>query len=140
MNEPAPGDQNLSARTAILVIAVFGLLFGYVGYLYLENPTQARSDVAAPTRSYTPEQGAAAQEVMNNARTLCGIREEPGHLVVECRWNIPTEQRLDFAVAIANADVVLRGGRARNIYYYLPGGGGTMFAQADPLNGVRLRQ
>ena len=99
---------------------------------------RAAADYAAPTRSYTPEEREAAQDVMSNARQLCNIYEEALRLVVECRLNIPTEQRLDFAVAIANADALLTG-KARNIDYYLPGGAGVMFAQADPVRGIRLK-
>jgi hypothetical protein len=73
---------------------------------------------------------------MANARQLCKIFEESPHLVVECTAVIPQEQRLGFATAIADADAALTG-KARNIYFYLPGG--QQFAQADPLSGVRLK-
>ncbi|MDP2958009.1 MAG: hypothetical protein Q8N53_16405 [Longimicrobiales bacterium] len=67
---------------------------------------------------------------------MCKIYEEAPHLVVECRDFIPPEQQLQFAVSIADADAALTG-KARNIYYYLPGG--SQFAQADPVSGVRLK-
>jgi hypothetical protein len=70
---------------------------------------------------------------MANARQLCNIYEEDPHLVVECREVIDDELR--FANAVADADAVLSG-KARPIYFYQPGG--QKFAQADPLNGVRL--
>jgi hypothetical protein len=77
----------------------------------------------------------AARSVMANARTLCKIYEEAPTLVVECFADIPSESRLGFATAIANADAVLTG-KARIIHFYLPGG--QKFAQADELRGIRL--
>lgn len=73
---------------------------------------------------------------MANAEALCKFTEEPPHLVVECSSPIPPADQLGFATAIANADAVLQGG-ARNIYFYQPGG--KQFAQADRLNGIRLK-
>ena len=103
--------------------------------------SRADDSTSTPTPTYTAEQRAAAQKVIANSKELCTIRDEsvnnePSHLVVECKSNIANEQRLDFANAIANADVIISG-KPRNIYFYLPGG--QQFAQADPLNGVRLK-
>lgn len=73
---------------------------------------------------------------MSTARELCSIGFESPHAVVECNADIPRENRLKFATAIADADAVLSG-KPRNIYFYLPGG--EQFAQADPLSGIRLK-
>ena len=94
------------------------------------------SDPTAAVTSVESTRTASAKQVMAAARSLCSIREEEPHLVVECTSSIAPEQQLAFAQAIANADVVLTG-RARNIYYYLPDG--RQFAQADRLNGIRLK-
>ena len=105
----------------------------------LQADTGGASVRPVPTVAVEPVESprtAAAKQVMSGARSLCNIREEEPHLVVECTSSIAPEQQLKFAQAIANADVVLTG-RTRNIYYYLPDG--RQFAQADPLNGIRLK-
>lgn len=90
--------------------------------------------------SASPAQTAAAKKVMKNAKGLCNIYEETLHggapnVVVECRSSLPEDRWLQFATAIADADAVLSG-QMRNIYFYV---GGTQFAQADPLHGIRLK-
>jgi hypothetical protein len=76
---------------------------------------------------------AAAREVMRNARSLCSVRNESDHLVVECR-SLGSVNPLGFARSLSDADAVLTG-QARNIYFYE---GAEQFAQADRLRGVRL--
>ncbi len=92
--------------------------------------------VQAAAPAYSAEQRASTELVMKNARDICAIRVEDPHLVVECKADISHENQLAFARAIADADVVLNGS-PRNIYFYLPGG--AQFAQADPVNGIRLK-
>lgn len=94
-------------------------------------------DASVQRRTYSAEDRASAERVLSNARSLCGIREEAPHLVVECTAQIPAGKQLAFATAIADADATLTGS-TRNIYFYLPGG--QQFAQADPLHGVRLKE
>jgi hypothetical protein len=106
-----------------------------------EADRQASADAAKAganrksSESVVDSRISSADRVMSNARALCRIYEEAPHLVVECDSNLPRAQQLEFATAIANADAVLTG-RARNIYFYV---GGEQFAQADPIDGVRLK-
>ncbi len=129
-----PTQVTLSECVTLLLVIVVGVILAVI----LVPGSDSPSTPQAIARTYTPEQRAASQEVMAAARTLCNIYEEASHLVVECGWDIPTTERdlLRFATAIADADVILTG-NPRSIYYYLPGG--TEFAKADPLRGVRLR-
>jgi hypothetical protein len=60
-------------------------------------------------RVYTAEQRAAADLVMKSARAICTIRVEAPHLVVECKDDIPRDRQLEFAKAIADADVIQNG-------------------------------
>ena len=80
----------------------------------------------------------SAQKVMKNVRYLANIYEEGEHLVVEFHeylFPYDINKRLQFIRAVADADCVING-KARNIFYYNPGG--KQFAQADTLKGVRL--
>lgn len=97
---------------------------------------QAEQERLSAAQEDVTEKKSAAQQVMDTARGICSIEEEDGHLVVECSSDIADYKQLDFARAIADADVILNGER-RNIYYYLPSG--RQFAQADSLNGVQLK-
>jgi len=102
-----------------------------------DRPSGSRPSEQPPIRETVDATAlSAAEQVMTNARALCAIREETPHLVVECSTDIPLAQRLPFARAVADADAILSG-QARNLYFYLPGG--VQFAQADALNGIRLK-
>ena len=66
--------------------------------------------------------------------------EEGDHLVVEFReYLFPNDinKRLKFVRAVADADCIIKG-KARTIFYYNPSG--KQFAQADKLNGIRLKE
>ena len=82
----------------------------------------------------------SAQEVMKNVRQLANVYEEGDHLVVEFReYLFPNDinKRLKFVSAVADADCIIKG-KARTIFYYNPSG--KQFAQADKLNGIRLKE
>lgn len=80
-----------------------------------------------------------AQKVMKNVRQLANVYEEGGHLVVEFHeylFPYDINKRLQFVRAVADADCVITG-KPRLIFYYNPDG--KQIAQADPINGIRLK-
>jgi len=83
---------------------------------------------------------ASAQKVMENVRQMAKVYEEGEHLVVEFHeylFPYDINQRLKFVSIIADADCVIKG-KARTIFFLNPGE--KQFAQADRLNGVRLKE
>ena len=96
----------------------------------------AQSEQASPQK-YSAEQHSSAQKVMSLVRQDCKIYEEGPHLVVEMKMYMPDQnKRLAYVRAIADSDCILNGS-PRNIYFYDPSG--KQIAQADTLNGVRLK-
>jgi predicted SnoaL-like aldol condensation-catalyzing enzyme len=80
-----------------------------------------------------------AQKVMKNVRQLANVYEEGEHLVVEFHeylFPYDINKRLQFVRAVADADCVITG-KPRLIFYYNPDG--KQIAQADPINGIRLK-
>jgi hypothetical protein len=81
----------------------------------------------------------SAQTVMKNVRQLANVYEEGGHLVVEFHeylFPYDINKRLQFVRAVADADCIITG-KPRLIFYYNPDG--KQIAQADPMNGIRLK-
>ena len=118
---PPMSDGQLSARAR--------LLRRMLPLLRRRDRARAR---AGPTRSRED----VARDVLSSALSLCEIKTEGEHLVVECQEYIPSASQLAFATAIANADAVISR-QARTIFFYQPGG--SEFARADRVSGVRLR-
>jgi hypothetical protein len=132
-------SRRLPARaTRILWASVVLALVAAVAAIAMRRERTAQvSTAAAPLSGADSVRLAAALEAMARVEKLCSVREEAPHVVVECRSDIPLDQRLEFARVFANADAVISHG-SRNIYFYLPSG--EQFAQADPLNGIRLKE
>ncbi|MCE5318843.1 MAG: hypothetical protein LLG04_15965 [Parachlamydia sp.] len=90
---------------------------------------------------YSEEQVRSAQSIMNNVRTLANVYEEGDHLVVEfkeCLFSNDRNQRLRFVRAVADADCVIKG-KARLIFFFFYDPDDKQIAQADNVNGVRLK-
>lgn len=88
---------------------------------------------------YSKQQIKSAQKVMVNVKQMAKVFEEDGRLVVEFHdylYPYDMDQRLRFVRIVADADAVLHNG-PRSIYFYNPGD--KQIAQADRLNGVRLK-
>jgi hypothetical protein len=82
----------------------------------------------------------SAQKIMKDVRQLAKVYEEGDHLVVEFHeYLFPSDinGRLKFVRTVADADCIIKG-KARTIFYYDPSG--KQFAQADTLNGIRLKE
>lgn len=100
--------------------------------------------VAAPQKNlennYTGAQKAKAQDIMEQVRRQANVFEEGGNLVVEFHnylYPNDIDKRLQVVRAVADADCILSG-RPRSIFFYNPGN--KQIAQADKLNGVRLKE
>jgi hypothetical protein len=89
--------------------------------------------ISAPLQSQ--DRRDAALRVMENARALCSFTEGGNEVTVRCSGRIPSESRLAFARAIADADAILTG-RPRHIVFRIAGG--ALFAEASPQTGVHL--
>jgi len=115
------------------------MVFGALAVGSAADDDQSPSPSAGPPRTYTPAQHAAAQRVVEEMKGLATIEFEDPHWVVTFKPDgDPGDDatRLALFRAFADADAVLSG-RTRNIYFYDVRN--RQIGQADPLNGVRLK-
>jgi hypothetical protein len=117
-NRQTKGIQMRRTLSATLVLA-------FLSALEISN--------SAPLRAQDRRE--AALSVMENARALCSFTDGGREVEVRCTGSIPSENRLAFARAIADADAILTG-RPRHIVFRLASGG--LFAEASPEKGVHL--
>lgn len=116
------------------------VLWAGVGLLCLGVLSAALSD-SKPTPAALPtlkEPPRPHQDYLGPFRTKAKIYEEGPHLVVECRefiYPYDINARLSWVRQLADADAA-GVGHARPIYFYDPSM--KKFAQADPIQGVRL--
>jgi hypothetical protein len=133
-------------RIGLLLIMIVGGVLAIVLINNLDKkaiknePAPVHQDNSEPSlRTYSSEQIKTANFIMENVRQLANVFEEGDHLVVKFQhYLFPDDinKRLDFVSAVANADCILVG-KPRLIFYYNPDG--KQIAQADSLNGIRLK-
>lgn len=128
--------------SGIIVCGVFALVVAstWKDYQNTTDPSTVSSAEVAPR--YTAQQRQAAQHAIDLVRSgMATMEVEGSHLVVNFTSDgYPSDEtsRLGLIRSIADADAVLRDGSLRNIYFYDPSG--RQMGQADPLNGIRLKQ